>query len=118
VDIEHIIKVLDSAGYKYLGFHEDKETISCPAWEFEKKEFLSGPACKSNGRPPVVRIRIYSTIVERSLEDSVEVSIVGYRDMWTEVKVYGFHYNEIAHALPEIEKRLKRMWKAFFFISE
>lgn len=117
--ISQVHEVLLSAGYKADSSNEDRCFRETEPLLYFKEKPVNGPACESEEEPPRVLAEVYHWLIRNDRTDNAVVfSLCGERNWWTQISIYAVKLEDLEKSLPEIEKRLNRMWKAFFFTSE
>jgi hypothetical protein len=117
--ISRVHEVLLDAGYKADSSNEDLIFKKSEPLIYFKDKPVNGPACESEEKPPRVLVEVYHWLLQNDLTDNaITFSLCGARGVWTQISIYAVKLEDLEKSLPEIEKRLNRMWKAFFFISE
>jgi hypothetical protein len=111
--VSQVHEVLLDAGYKADSSNEDR-ILSKPLLYFKEKP-VNGPACESEEKPPRILVEVFQRPIQKGKTDNaVMFSLCGERDWWTQISVYAVKLEELEESLSEIEKRLSRMWRAFF----
>lgn len=84
---------------------------------YVRGQYLQGPKCTLNGRPPEVHVHVWPDIRQRgyTFEGSVEFEIGGERQgLWAKISLYPVKRHEVTkELLAQIEQQLEAMWCAY-----
>jgi hypothetical protein len=117
--LSHVHEVLLSAGYKADSSNKDRISEKLKPLIYFKEQPVNGPACESEKNPPRIIVEVYHWLIQSlQTDNAITLSLCGAREYWTQISIYAVKLEDLEKSLSEIEKRLNRMWKAFFFISE
>jgi len=117
--IRHVHEVLLRAGYKADGSVTDLSVKKSKPLVYIKEHTVNGPACMCEEEPPRIVVEVFPWLIKTvSSDNAIQFSLCGARDFWARISIFSVKMESLETAIEEIEKRLNRMWKAFFFVSE